>query len=146
MIKLKDILNESKIIQGKVYTDKDLKPFKVNEEGDYCPDDEEMEEGHMGTVAPPKYSSPEAKKVVDGALKNYSKDLRKLQYRVVKDWMSKAKAGTIDFFDLVRGFQSGDISRAYPYEVKFLQSVLTRDKIIDRFRKYFGGKKGKYIR
>ena len=70
-----------------------------------------------------------------------SKDLRKLQYRVVKDWMNKAKSGVIDFFDLARGFQSGDMSRAYPYEVEFLMSVLTKDKIIDRFRKYFGGKK-----
>ena len=82
------------------------------------------------------------KKVVDGALRNYAKDLRKVQYRVVKDWMSKAKSGVIDFFDLVRGFQHGDSRRAYPYEIDFLMSVLTKDKIIDRFRKYFGGKKG----
>jgi len=105
-----------------------------------------LTEGHMGTVAPPKFSSPEARKIVDGALKSYSKELRKLQYRVIKDWMSKAKAGHIDFFDLVRGFERGDAKRAYPYEVDFLMSVLTKDKIIDRFRKYFGGKKGKRIR
>ena len=55
--------------------------------------------------------------------------------------MDKAKGGVIDFFDLVRGFQSGNSRRAYPYEVQFLQSVLTKDKIINRFRKYFGGKK-----
>ena len=70
-----------------------------------------------------------------------AKELRKVQYKVVKDWMTKAKGGVIDFFDLVRGFQSGDMRRAYPYEVEFLMSVLTKDKIIDRFRKYFGGKK-----
>jgi len=98
-------------------------------------------EGYMGVTAPPPFSSPEAKKVVDDALRIYSKELRKLQGKVVKDWMSKAKSGVIDFFDLVRGFQSGDMSRAYPYETKFLMSVLTKDKIIDRFRKYFGGKK-----
>ena len=40
-----------------------------------------------------------------------------------------------------RGLQSGDMSRAHPYETDFLKSVLTKDKIIDRFRKYFGGKK-----
>ena len=67
--------------------------------------------------------------------------MRKLQGKVVKDWMAKAKDGVIDFFDLVRGFQKGDLARAYPYEVEFLQSVLTKDKIVDRFRKYFGGKK-----
>ena len=104
---------------------------------------EEINESFAGVTAPPKYSSNEAKKVVDDALRSYAKELRKLQYKVIKDWMTKAKAGVIDFFDLVRGFQKGDMSRAHPYEVEFLQSVLTRDKIIDRFRKYFGGKKGK---
>ena len=52
----------------------------------------------------------------------------------------------MDFFDLVRGFEKGDASRAYPYETDFLMSVLSKDKIINRFRKYFGGKKGKRIR
>ena len=33
------------------------------------------------------------------------------------------------------------ISRAHPYEVEFLNKVLIKDKIVDRFRKYFGGKK-----
>ena len=67
--------------------------------------------------------------------------MRTLQGKVVKDGRSKAKSGVIDFFDLVRGFQHGDSGRAYAYEVDFLMSVLTKDKIIDRFRKYFGGKK-----
>ena len=93
--------------------------------------------------APPKFSSREAKTVVDGALRDYSKILKKAQYKVIKDWMRKAKAGVIDYFDLVRGFQQGDAKRANPYEVDFLMSVLSKDKIIDRFRKYFGGKKGK---
>ena len=92
------------------------------------------------------YSSKEAKKVIDDGLKLWAKDLRKVQYRVIKDWMSKAKAGVIDYFDLVRGLDTGDIARAHPYETKFLKSVLDRDKIIDRFRKYFGGKKGKQQR
>ena len=197
-MKLQDLLKDIEL--GKVYTDKDRKPFKVNEEtlnefnkshflnlikkeidslkGQIAyskdkvnykgtPDWEKKEfkgvlkdllkklkdtekhykrvqklkEGFGGVTSPPPFSSPEAKKVVDDALRKYSKDLRKLQGRVVKDWMSKAKGGVIDFFDLVRGFQSGDMSRAYPYEVEFLQSVLTKDKIVDRFRKYFGGKK-----
>ncbi len=54
--------------------------------------------------------------------------------------------GAVDYFDLVRGMQTGDIARAKPFETKFLQSVLNRDKIMDRFRKYFGGKKGKSTR
>ena len=95
---------------------------------------------------PQAYSSKEAKNIVDGSIRNYAKDLRKLQYRVVKDWMSKAKSGVIDFFDISRGLQYGDISRAHPYEVEFLNKVLIKDKIVDRFRKYFGGKKGKRSR
>ena len=80
---------------------------------------------------------------MDDAIKNYAKELRKVQYKVIKDWMKAAKAGKIDFFDLVRGLKTGDVRRAHPYETEFLHKVLTRDKIIDRFRSYFGGKKGK---
>ena len=114
----------------------------LNKSRDYLLTSGEVtEQSFAGVASPPQFSSPEAKKIVDGALVKYSKDLRKLQSRVIKDWMSKAKAGHIDFFDLVRGFERGDASRAYPYETDFLMSVLTKDKIIDRFRKYFGGKK-----
>ena len=190
-MKLQDLLKDIEL--GKVYTDKDRKPFKVNEDGHTdvpsairklklsIEDSEELlkklesmdkesslpawwtdkitlasnylnksrdyllnsnlDEGFGGVTSPPPFSSREAKMVVDDALRKYSKELRKLQGKVVKDWMSKAKGGVIDFFDLVRGFQQGDMRRAYPYEVEFLMSVLTKDKIIDRFRKYFGGKK-----
>ena len=190
-MKLQDLLKDIEL--GKVYTDKDRKPFKVNEDGhtdvpsairklklsiedsqellkklesmdkesslpawwtdkitlasnylnksrDYLLNSD-LSESFGGVSSPPPFSSKEAKMVVDDALRKYSKELRKLQGKVVKDWMTKAKNGVIDFFDLVRGFQHGDMSRAYPYEVEFLQSVLTKDKIVDRFRKYFGGKK-----
>ena len=190
-MKLQDLLKDIEL--GKVYTDKDRKPFKVNEDGhtdvpsairklklsiedsqellkklesmdkesslpawwtdkitlasnylnksrDYLLNSN-LDEGFGGVSSPPPFSSKEAKMVVDDALRKYSKELRKLQGKVVKDWMTKAKNGVIDFFDLVRGFQHGDMSRAYPYEVEFLQSVLTKDKIVDRFRKYFGGTK-----
>ena len=187
-MKLQDLLKDIEL--GKVYTDKDRKPFKVNEDGHTdvpsairklklsIEDSQELlqklesmdKESSLPawwtdkiTLAsnylnksrdyllnsdlkeswdsPQTYSSKEAQKIVDSAIRDYAKQLRKLQGKVVKDWMSKAKAGVIDFFDLVRGFQHGDMSRAYPYEVEFLQSVLTKDKIVDRFRKYFGGKK-----
>ena len=188
-MKLQDLLKDIEL--GKVYTDKDRKPFKVNEDGhtdvpsairklklsiedsqqllqklesmdkesslpawwtdkitlastylnksrDYLLNSDVSE----SYDSPQAYSSPEAQKVIDGALRNYAKDLRKVQGRVVKDWLSKAKSGVIDFFDLQRGLQYGDITRAHPYETEFLHKVLTKDKIIDRFRKYFGGKKG----
>ena len=90
-----------------------------------------------------KFSSKEARVIVDGNLKNYVKDLRKLQGRVVKDWMKAAKSNQIDFFDIIRGLKTGDARRAHPYETDFLVGLLTKDKIIDRFRSYFKGKKGK---
>ena len=91
----------------------------------------------------PGYSSREAKNIIENSIDDYAKILRKAQYKVIKDWMSKAKGGVIDYFDVVRGLETGDASRAYPYESRFLKSVLDKDKITDRFRKYFGGKKGK---
>ena len=190
-MKLQDLLKDIEL--GKVYTDKDRKPFKVNEDGhtdvpsairklklsiedsqellqklesmdkesslpawwtdkitlasnylnksrDYLLNSE-LDESYGGMTSPPPFSSSEAKKIVDDALRTYSKELKKLQGKVVKDWLSKAKSGVIDYFDLIRGFQTGSSKRAYPYEVDFLMSVLTKDKIINRFRKYFGGKK-----
>ena len=179
MIKLKNI------VPGKVYTDKDRKPFRVDEglkrfkvyvSGESEPlvllgknEKEVKQTAHMmiknssvkirkvvkegkkknltiedfGMAAKqlPSFSSKEAKKVVDDALRLWAKDLRKVQYRVVKDWMNKAKAGVIDYYDIVRGLKTGDIRRAHPYETEFLFSVLNKDKIIQRFNKYFGGKK-----
>ena len=190
-MKLQDLLKDIEL--GKVYNDKDRKPFKVNEDGhtdvpsairklklsiedsqqllqklesmdkesslpawwtdkitlasnylnksrDYLLNSN-LDESYGGITSPPPFSSKEAKKVVDDALRTYSKELKKLQWKVVKDWLSKAKSGVIDYFDLIRGFQTGSSKRAYPYEIDFLMSVLTKDKIIDRFRKYFGGKK-----
>jgi len=92
------------------------------------------------------YSSSEAKKVVEGRLKEYVKQLRKLEGKLVKDWMQGAKSGVIDFFDLMRGFNTGDVRRANGYEIKFLSGLLERDKIQDRFRSYFKGRKGKIRR
>ena len=89
------------------------------------------------------YSSSEAKKVVEGRLKEYIQQLRKLEGKLVKDWMQGAKSGVIDFFDLMRGFNTGDVRRANGYEIKFLDGLLSRDKIQDRFRSYFKGRKGK---
>ena len=90
-----------------------------------------------------KFSSKEARSIIDGELKNWAKQLRKFEGKVVKDWMTAAKNGQIDFFDIIRGLKTGDIKRAHPYETDFLVSLLTKDKIIDRFRSYFKGKKGK---
>ena len=125
-MKLQDLLKDIEL--GKVYTDKDRKPFKVNEDGHTdvpsairklklsIEDSEELlkklesmdKESSLPawwtdkiTLAsnylnksrdyllnsdvsesydsPQAYSSKEAQKVVDGAIKNYAKDLRKVQ-------------------------------------------------------------------
>ena len=101
---------------------------------------EELKESYD---SPQAYSSPEAEKIVDDGLKNWTNDIRKVEGRVIKDWMTKAKSGAMDYFDLVRGLETGDIARAKPFETRFLKAILDRDKITDRFRQYFGGKKGK---
>ena len=92
------------------------------------------------------FSSKEAKSIMDNSLRGYAKDLRKVEGRVIKDWMTKAKAGVMDYFDLVRGLETGDIARAHPFETRFFKAILDRDKIMNRFRSYFGGKKGKKTR
>ena len=101
---------------------------------------EELQNEDWATEKVP-YSSKEAKNIMDSSLRDYAKDLRKVQYRVIKDWMSKAKGGMLDYFDVKRGLTQGDVTRSRPYELEFLRSVLDRDKIMNRFRKYFGGKK-----
>ena len=76
------------------------------------------------------YSSKEAKKIMDDSLRNYAKQLRKVEHKIIKDWMTKAKAGVLDFFDIEKGLTQGDASRAHPEETRFLHDILTKDKII----------------
>ena len=90
----------------------------------------------------PSFSSKEAKDIVDDGLRMWAKELRKVEGKVIKDWMTKAKAGVIDYFDIVRGLQVGDARRAHPEETTFFKALIDKDKIMNRFRSYFGGKKG----
>ena len=100
-----------------------------------------LEEDFASTT--PAYSSREAKTIIEKSIEDYAKVLRKAQYKIIKDWMSKAKAGVLDFYDINRGIKTNRVQRTYPYEADFLRNVLLKDKIIDRFRSYFGGRKGK---
>ena len=190
-MKLQDLLKDIEL--GKVYTDKDRPPFKLNEDGhtdvpsairklklsiedsqqliqklstmdretalpswwtdkitlasnylnksrDYLLNSELGE----SNVAPGLgYSSKEAKTIVEQGIEDYAKILRKAQYKIIKDWMSKAKSGVLDFYDINRGIKTNQVGKTYPYEADFLRNVLLKDKIIDRFKKYFGGRKGK---
>ncbi len=91
----------------------------------------------------PAYSSREAKTIIEKSIGEYAKILRKAQYTIIKDWMSKAKAGVLDFYDINRGIKTSSVGNAYPHEADFLRDILLRNKIIDRFKSYFGGRKGR---
>ena len=104
---------------------------------------EEIQLNEDWATAKQPYSSKEAKSIMDNSLRMWAKDLRKTEHKIIKDWMSKAKAGVVDYFDVVNGLTQGDASRAHPEETQFLHKILLKDKILNRFRSYFGGKKGK---
>ena len=108
--------------------------------------DNVKEDFGMSAKQLPTFSSKEAKTIIDNSVRQYAILLRKAEGKIIKDWLSKAKSGVIDYFDIVRGLQTGDASRAYPFELRFLKGILDRDKIMNRFRSYFGGKKGKASR
>jgi len=102
-----------------------------------------LSSGNSAIKGHAKFSSREAKTIIDQSVREYAKILRKAQYKIIKDWMSKAKAGVLDYFDINRGISSGDITRAYPYETRFLRAVLNKPKIMNRFKKYYNGRRGK---
>ena len=137
---IREVIKEEKQLNesiGTDWTDSDI----VKNPMDYASDRRDKDGGMK--IFYNSYSSPEAKKVVEGRLKEYVQLLRKMEGKLVKDWMSAAKSGVIDFFDLMRGFNVGDVQRGHKYEIDFLSGLLERDKIQDRFRSYFKGKKGK---
>ena len=137
---IREVIKEEKQLNesiGTDWTDKDI----VKNPMDYASDRRDKDGGMK--IFYNSYSSSEAKKVVEGRLKDYVQLLRKMEGKLVKDWMSAAKSGVIDFFDLMRGFNVGDVQRGHKYEIDFLSGLLERDKIQDRFRSYFKGKKGK---
>ena len=122
---IREVIREEKQLNEDFGTPID--PDVVKNADDYISD--KRDSGDSYKMFYNSYSSGEAKKVVEGKL--------------VADWMRAAKSGVIDFFDLMRGFNTGDVRRANGYEIKFLSGLLERDKIQDRFRSYFKGRKGK---
>ena len=152
----KELADDAMNVFNMIQEDDDLPEWleaKITKASDYMNSVKDYLEHHqkdnvkedfgMSAKQMPSFSSNEAKKIVDDSVRQYATLLRKAEGKIIKDWMSKAKSGAIDYFDIVRGLQTGDISRAYPFELKFLKGILDRDKIMNRFRSYFKGKKGK---
>ena len=153
---MKNVDHDDLIAAGRILNNKGINPaakYKFIKEGDLENAEKKdletrQDKRNEGKLSEdwkdaPGYSSKEAGKIMNQSLREYAKVLRKAQYKVIKDWMNKSKAGVLDFFDISRGLKSGDVSRAHPYETEFLRNVLRKDKVIDRFRSYTGGRKRK---
>jgi len=134
---IREVIKEEKQLNEDIGTW--INPDVVKNPDDYS----DKRSGNKMDIFYNSYSSSEAKKIVEGRLAMYIKELRKMEHKLIKDWMSAAKSGVIDFFDLMRGFNVGDVRRGHKYEIDFLSGLLERDKIQDRFRSYFKGRKGK---
>ena len=90
----------------------------------------------------PGYTSKEAKAIVEKQLQQHSKMLKKVKYNLIKDWLTLAKSGKADWFDVRRTLVTGDIRRASLDELDFMKAVIQSDKVENAFRRYYKGKKG----
>ena len=116
MINLKDIIEDLEL--GKVYTDRDIPPFKVNEDLD----------------TPAKYSSNEAKLHIDADIKKMSKFLGKASQECIKIMMDGVKGGRYDALDIQRGIKFGPFNRTHEGERPFMSMLW--NKVRSGFRRY----------
>ena len=116
MINLKGILEDLEL--GKVYTDGDIPPFKVNEDLD----------------TPAKYSSNEAKLHIDADIKKMSKFLGRASQECIKVMMDGVKGGRYDALDIQRGIKFGPFNRTHEGERPFMKMLW--NKVRDGFRRY----------
>ena len=116
MINLKDIIEDLEL--GKVYTDRDIPPFKVNEDLD----------------TPAKYSSNEAKLHIDADIKKMSKFLGKASQECIKIMMDGVKGGRYDALDIQRGIKFGPFNRTHEGERPFMSMLW--NKVRNGFRRY----------
>ena len=92
--------------------------------------------------APSKFSSDEARIILDKDIKKMSKILGKASYEVIKIMMDGVKGGRYDALDIQRGIEYGPWNRTHEGERPFMR-MLWR-KVRDGFRRY--SKKGKLRR
>ena len=83
---------------------------------------------------PAKYSSPEAKKHLDGDIRKMSKVLGKASHDVIKIMMDGVKGGRYDAMDIPRGIETGEWNKTHTGEKPFMR-MLWR-KVREGFRRY----------
>ncbi len=90
-------------------------------------------------AVPAKWSSKEAKQMMDVDVKKMSMILGKASYKIIKMMMDGVKGGKYDALDIIRGIETGALNRTHEGERPFMK-MLWR-KVRKEFRRY--SKKGK---
>mgnify|MGYP001175748359 FL=1 len=80
------------------------------------------------------YSSVEASKAADKAVKKLSDALGKTSQKLIKGMIDDIKAHKYSPLDLIKSLNSGVTLRAHDYELDFLKGLWSRAS--NRFRKY----------
>lgn len=88
-----------------------------------------------------KFSSKEAKTIMDKEVVKYSKILKKASYSILKEIIQLVKNGTVDYFDVMRSVSSGNVSRMDQHESVFLNSLLHKESVKTKFKSLLKGKK-----
>ena len=119
MIKLRDILEETTVSMGQVYSNPYATSFKSPEQ---------IEE------APMSFSSSEAQQILNQDIKKMSGILGKASQQIIKIMMDGVKGGRYDAMDIVRGIDTGPLNRTHEGERPFMK-MLWR-KVRSGFRRY----------
>jgi len=83
---------------------------------------------------PAKWSSTEAKQMMDNDVKKMSKILGKASYEIIKMMMDGVKNNKYDALDIIRGIETGEWNRTHEGERPFMK-MLWR-KVRKEFRRY----------
>ena len=86
------------------------------------------------TIFPAQYSSPEAKKHLDGDIRRMSKVLGKASHDVIKIMMDGVKGGKYDAMDIPRGIETGEWNKTHNGEKPFMRMLW--HKVREGFRRY----------
>jgi len=116
MIKLSEMFS-----QMQVYSNPQATPFKPKVEEDF-------------DAVPAKWSSTEAKQMMDNDVKKMSKILGKASYEIIKMMMDGVKNDKYDALDIIRGIETGEWNRTHEGERPFMKMFWR--KVRKEFRRY----------